>query len=252
MGRFPNYIIIGTMKGGTTALHDFICMHPDVDKPTQKEIHYFSLFPNNSFDWYLSHFNGDDNKIIGEASPTYFDVAYTQAIPRLIQDRCPKSRLILIVRDPIERAVSHYHHLRNVNKIKSVMDMDINEFFGRPYQRMLKQTTEVDFYLHQVIDFSLYSRKYQAYVSVINRDKILVLDASELRTSARDAMDRVFAHIGVHDYYSDEFEKIKYSSGRNSSDLTADVVSHLRGIFDDDFALFCKLSGMKGGQFEQV
>jgi hypothetical protein len=244
MVRLPNYVIIGTMKGGTTALHDFICMHPDVEAPTQKEIHYFSLFPNQTKDWYLSHFNCDENKIIGEASPTYFDVAYTQAIPRLIKAYCPNSKLILIVRDPIERAVSHFYHLRNVNKIQSIIDVDINDFFGRPYQTMLKQTTDMDFYLHQVIDFSLYSRKYQSYISVIDMDKILVLDASDLKNSAKETMSKVFAHIGVHDFYDEEFEKVKYSSGRNSSELSVDVVTHLRGLFDDDYASFRRRAGL--------
>lgn len=245
MLRLPNYIIIGTMKGGTTALHDFICMHPEVDRPTQKEIHYFSLFPHRSKDWYLSHFNVDENKIIGEASPTYFDVAYTQAIPRLINECCPDSRLILIVRDPIERAVSHFHHLRNINKIQSIIDVDINEFFGRPYQAMIKQTSEMDFFLHQVIDFSLYSRKYQSYTSVIDRNRILVLDALDLKNSAKETMGKVFAHIGVHDFYDEGFEKIKYSSGRNSSELSGDVVSHLRELFDDDYATFRRQAGLR-------
>lgn len=245
MNRLPNYLIIGTMKGGTTALHDFICMHPDVDKPTQKEIHYFSLYPNKSWDWYLSHFLGNENKIIGEASPTYFDVAYTAAIPRMIRDKCPNCRLILIVRDPIERAVSHFYHFRNINKIKSIIDIDINEFFDRPCQRMLNQVTEIDFYLHQAINFSLYSRKYQLYSSVIDREKILVLNTFELRNSPKDTMSKVFAHIGAHDYYNEEFEKIKYSSGHNSLELSSDVVAHLREIFDDDFELFCRLSGAK-------
>lgn len=235
------------MKGGTTALHDFICMHPEVEKPTQKEIHYFSLFPHQTKDWYLSHFNGDGDKVIGEASPTYFDVAYTQAIPRLIKDCCPNSRLVLIVRDPIERAVSHFYHLRNVNKIGSLANVDINDFFDQPYQSFLKQATERDFYLHQIIDFSMYSRKYQSFISVIDRDKILVLEASDLKYNAKDTMSKVYSHIGVHNFYDHEFEKIKYSSGRTSSELSSKVMSHLRELFDDDYASFRRLASLGVG-----
>jgi hypothetical protein len=245
MNRLPNYIIIGTMKGGTTALHDFICMHPQVEKPTKKEIHYFSLFSHRNIEWYSSHFEGDCNKIIGEASPTYFDVAYTPAIPGLINEYCPKSKLILIIRDPIERAVSHFYHFRNVNKIKCIIDVDINEFFGRPYKSMLTQTSEIDYYLHQIIDFSLYLRKYLTYLSVIERDRLLVLDALDLKNSAKEVMSKVFSHIGVHDFYDGGFEQIMYSSGRNAEELSDDVLSHLHDLFDDNFTSFRDHAGLK-------
>lgn len=242
MPRNPNYIIIGTMKSGTTALHDFICKHPEVEKPTKKEIHYFSLFPNLGNDWYQSHFHGDSNKIIGEASPTYFDAAYTPSIPRLIKSLCPNIKLILIVRDPIERAVSHFFHLKNVNKIKEIVDIDINHFFGKPYKEMITKTSILSFFLNQTIDFSLYKRKYQIYLSIFDKEQILVLDSSDLKNNARITMNRVYEHIGVDSYYDGEFEQIKYSSGKNSnSSLSLEIKKRLHDIFHDDFQEFWRL-----------
>ena len=67
--RDPNFLIIGTMKGGTTALYDFICEHPNVLAAKQKEIHYYSLYPYKGRDWYLEHFpERDDGVVCGEAS----------------------------------------------------------------------------------------------------------------------------------------------------------------------------------------
>ena len=54
--RKPDFLIVGTMKGGTTILYDFINMHPDVESASQKEIHYFSLNYHKRVEWYLSHF----------------------------------------------------------------------------------------------------------------------------------------------------------------------------------------------------
>lgn len=238
MTRAPDYLIIGTMKGGTTALQDFICKHPDVATPEKKEIHYFSLYPHMSREWYLGHFNGVGENTVGEASPTYFDVAYTQAIPRLIKSFNQEIKLILIVRDPVERAVSHFHHLKNINKIKSILDININDFFGRSYSQMLRQSSEIDFCLHQVIDFSLYARKFMTYLSVFERKQILVVDSLKLRNDAANTMNSVFRHIGISDFYDPEFELVKYSSGKGVSDLESSVREHLDCIFDEDVSAF--------------
>src|SRR6266700_6115485 len=110
--RLPHFIIVGTMKGGTTSLYDFITLHPDIERAKVKEIHYFSLNYHKGHQWYLDHFNSGPDKITGEASPTYFDAANMSLIPNLIKSFNPRVKILLIVRDPIERAISHYNHLR--------------------------------------------------------------------------------------------------------------------------------------------
>ena len=240
----PNYLIVGTMKGGTTALHDFICKHPEVAPPKQKEIHYFSLFPHRGVDWYLEHFEKKGKKITGEASPTYFDAACTPAIPRLIKAFNPQMRLILIVRDPIERAVSHFHHFRNINKIKDLINIDINDFFCRSHSAMLRQTTQLDFYLNQIIAFSLYSRKLKTYFSVFDREQILVVDSAKLKNSAQTVMTKVFEHLGIDNYYDNIFQEVRYSSRKTSSDLSDNTINHLREVFDCDYKEFRRMAGI--------
>lgn len=240
----PDYLIIGTMKGGTTALNDFICKHPDVARSIQKEIHYFSLYPDKGMEWYLSHFPEKNNRIIGEASPTYFDVAYTQAIPRLIHEFKHDIKLILIIRDPLERAVSHYYHLKNINKINSIIETDINDFFDKPYESMLRQASEAEFYLHQIIDFSLYARKYLNFKSMFGLDQILTIGAWTLRSNPKETMNLVFDYLGLDRYYDPEFEQIKYSCGKTSDSLTIPVKNHLLKLFEPDFYSLCSLANI--------
>lgn len=242
MSRLPDYLIIGTMKGGTTALQDFICLHPQVVAPSQKEIHYFSLFPDLDVKWYESHFAAAPNMLTGEASPTYFDVAYTSAIPRLIKKLLPDVKLILVTRNPVERAVSHFYHLQKVNNIEALQGLDINDFFCRPVKQVLSQESEVDYYLHQVIDFSFYWRKYLNYASVFDKSSILAIGAEDLRQSAKTTMSKVFCHLGLPDFYDREYEEIKYSSGKTASALTDDTRAYLEGIFSTDYKLFKEYS----------
>src|SRR5665213_166353 len=99
--RVPEIFIVGTMKGGTTILYDYICTHPRVLPGIQKEIHYFSLYADRELEWYLDQFpdRAEDCQSI-DASPTYFDVAGMPTIPAYIKKASPSARIILIVRDP--------------------------------------------------------------------------------------------------------------------------------------------------------
>lgn len=110
----PDFLILGTQKGGTTSLFEYLEQHPRVLGPTRKEIHYFADRPNpNNYrilgpGWYRSHFPGQRTlrelgAITGEATPDYMVEPTTM---RRIADDLPASRWIVLLRDPILRAAS--------------------------------------------------------------------------------------------------------------------------------------------------
>jgi len=124
----PEFCIIGAQKAGTSWLWNMLAKHPGTSLPAQKEIHYFGsseLYAKGD-DWYLNFFKGlDHNKVIGEASTTYFydRVPYwyndsTQIefddslplVPELISEKFPDMKFIVIIRDPVRRAISAYLH----------------------------------------------------------------------------------------------------------------------------------------------
>lgn len=122
----PDFLIIGAQKCGTTWLWEMLRQHPGTDLRNRKEIHFFSSSKNyrKGIEWYYHHFRrADPDKIIGESSTDYFydhvlidnltkDPELPE-IPELIHQELPGVRIILILRDPIKRAVSAYfHHLQ--------------------------------------------------------------------------------------------------------------------------------------------
>ena len=109
--KLPDYAIIGAQKCGTTFLHRVLGWHPNVEPASAKEIHYFDLNFGRGINWYKSHFPLSPVKerrfITGEASPYY--LFHPHAAARMAQT-APKVRLILLLRDPVDRAYSHYQH----------------------------------------------------------------------------------------------------------------------------------------------
>jgi hypothetical protein len=104
----PNFICIGAQKCATTWLHDVLSDHPQVCLGSTKEIDFFSYFYDFGFEWYERQFACAGTPVaVGEVSPSYFHSL--SAPPRIFSyDRA--MRLVLMLRDPVERALSNHKH----------------------------------------------------------------------------------------------------------------------------------------------
>ena len=106
----PQFVIAGAMRSGTTSLHHWLRHHPAVFMPTVKEVHYFDLHYDRGPQWYARHFvPAADDQVAGEATPEYLYLPWARE--RLSAD-LPAARVIVSLRDPVERAWSHYCMLR--------------------------------------------------------------------------------------------------------------------------------------------
>lgn len=124
----PNTFVVGAAKSGTTSLYDYLRQHPDVFMSPVKEPCFFAYAENPpemagpgdaeanresgvvyTMEDYRALFSGATNEsVVGEASPVYL---YDQDAPRLLKDQCPDATLIAVLRNPVERAYSHYLQL---------------------------------------------------------------------------------------------------------------------------------------------
>ena len=101
----PNFVVIGAMRSGSTSLYKYLQAHPDVFMP-RKEIHFFDVKWDRGIAWYHTRFEGYAGQTaIGEATPTY--LADPVALDRMAAT-IPDARLVAVLRDPIDRAYSHY------------------------------------------------------------------------------------------------------------------------------------------------
>ncbi|SFA43879.1 SGNH hydrolase-like domain-containing protein, acetyltransferase AlgX [Paracoccus halophilus] len=242
----PDIFIVGTMKGGTTILHEFLSLHPEIHAGTQKEIHYFSLFDTKGPDWYHAHFSHlpPDQHYL-DASPTYFDMANEPVIPRRIHDYNPDARVIMMARDPIDRALSHFNHLRKINKIEALRSISPEEFFSRDLEAAVSQIHQIDMYLMQCLNFSLYFRKAHNYRTVFG-DRFLAVENESLSQDPQQTMERIFRHIGVDPIRDERFGERKYShQDKNATyPLSPETTERLNNLFNPNYNAFCKLTGL--------
>jgi len=241
----PDIFITGVMKGGTTILHDYISTHPEISSGSQKEIHYFSLFYDKGAEWYENHFKDvpEGNRTI-DASPTYFDTTNTSQIPRLIAAYANDPRVILITRDPVERAISQFIHLKVTTGAPALQDVEIDEFFAQDFHDAYRQNTTNGYYLNQVLGFSLYTRKFITYRQQFEKHQFLVLDNQSLRESPRGVMENVFAFLNV-DYVDNKvFGVVKHSNGSGINQISLESYNKLAEFLYPDYKHFCHQAGI--------
>ena len=108
----PDFLILGAQKAGTTSLYNYLQRHPRVAPAFTKEVHYFTLHRDEPEAWYRAHFPRVRSlerrgAVTGEATPYYL---FEPRAPRRVARVLPESRFVLLLRDPVERAYSHYQH----------------------------------------------------------------------------------------------------------------------------------------------
>jgi hypothetical protein len=115
--RLPDFIIAGAQKAGTTSLWSYLSEHPLIEPPMIKEVHFFDQNFHLGIDWYRMHYplngttrsrSGSDQKTLtGESSPYYM---FHPLVPQRVATVLQQVKIILLVRNPIDRAFSHYQH----------------------------------------------------------------------------------------------------------------------------------------------
>src|SRR3954452_21113023 len=123
-GRWPNLLIIGAHKAGTTSLHRYLDIHPEVRMSEHKELAYFCGPTNDPLlvsrrhlgeAWYRANFVGSV-AVHGESSTPYTFYSVVRGVPQRIHGAIPDVKLIYIVRDPVDRLISHYTFVRGQSR----------------------------------------------------------------------------------------------------------------------------------------
>jgi hypothetical protein len=191
------------MKAGTTALYKYLLHHPRIVPALTKEIRYFNRDVVDS-EWYRAHFPTGFSPAIyrtGEASPVYIEVDTQERI----RAEFPEMKLIVIMRDPVRRAISHYHHnvkrFRITDSISSRLLRNIDQFESlRDLSRDEASDTLREFYDHSVNRFlglGLYELMLHRWLKFFPREQFFLTSLERLSAEPEAVMDELYHFLDL-------------------------------------------------------
>lgn len=118
MTRVPDFLIVGAMRAGTTSLTRYLATHPQIFMSAMKEVHFFDRQFDRGLQWYTEHFApARPGHLAGESTPMY---SYAPDAVKRMAETVPDARLIMLLRNPVDRAYSHYCH--NIQRRRDDLD----------------------------------------------------------------------------------------------------------------------------------
>ena len=178
-GPLPTFILIGAMKCGTTSLHHYLDAHPQICGSDPKEPDFFLRRNEKDLAWYKQCFQ-EPAQAYGEASTNYTKYPAFQGVPERMHRVLPDLKLLYLVRDPIERAVSHYAH----NRAAGRESRSVDEAFRPVDDNHYLQTSCYHFQLSQ-------------YLEHYSKERVLVIESERLRADRGQVLREIFSFLGV-------------------------------------------------------
>ena len=199
----PNFVIIGAPKSGTTTLYHRMCRHPRILPALHKELFYFTgrNYAAGRF-WYRRHFPTAlerRGKITGEATPTYL---FDPLAPPRARAEIPHAKLIVVLRNPIDRAYSEYHmRLKNHREsmtFEDALDCEERRVAGH-WDLAARDPSHVPYgaLWHSYAGHGIYADALARWRGLFDPRRMLVLDSADLRSRGQQTLDSVFEFLGL-------------------------------------------------------
>ena len=213
----PDFLLVGAQKAGTTSLFSYLAQHPSVLQPAAKEIFFFDRRYARGPNWYRCWFptrralgrvrERTGAALTGEASTSYLD---HPAVPARVAETLPEVRVVAVLRDPAERAVSHYFH----NRRKGREPLNLLDAFRAETDRLAgereRATADPGYDSHALMHFSYLSRGHYAehlerWRRHVPPGRLLVLRADDLFADPEPTFARTLDFLGLAPWRPESF-----------------------------------------------
>ncbi|MEL7038619.1 MAG: tetratricopeptide repeat protein [Cyanobacteria bacterium J06592_8] len=232
----PNFIVIGTQKGGTTSLYYYLAKHPQIMPSLIKEIDFWSTKYQRGLDWYLAHFPPriNQNILSGEATPSYLD--HRDAAERLFQV-FPKTKLIVVLRNPIDRAISHYYQWIEMNwESRSIEEAMMSELekFNDPNPQYWNQP-------NSYIARGIYVEFLKKWLEIFPREQIFIMGSEVFYANPVIALEQIFKFLGLSNYPLAEYQKYNTRSYPNVDPSIHNLLGNFFKIYNQQLEDLLKM-----------
>jgi len=198
-GRLPDFLGIGAQKSGTTTLHQLLEMHPGVFVPPRKELHYFTMHSHRSMGWYASCFEGaSPSQRVGEITPYYL---YHAPAAERIAARLPQVRIIVLLRDPVSRAISHYYHSVRLGveplSIKDAFEAERFRLSGSADPTAPSIPSSFSHMHHSYLDRSRYEVQLRRWLALLPKSQFLIIRSEDMFQTPAHAWNQIQSFLDI-------------------------------------------------------
>lgn len=202
----PNFICIGAQKAGTTSLQDILYQHPDVYLSPIKEIKFFHRDEHykKGLKWYSNHFKDAlPHQVIGDITPDY--ILYEPAAKRIFENLGKDIKIIVLLRNPVERAFSQFNFHRSM-KVES--ETDFRNMIKNYPAIDFKNTSFINWYTpNYYIERGLYYNQLKRYYDLFPKENIHIAIFEEIFGEKRAyELNRLFKFIGIENQLNIEIK----------------------------------------------
>ncbi|UCG37660.1 MAG: sulfotransferase domain-containing protein [Candidatus Bathyarchaeota archaeon] len=238
----PDFIIIGAQRCGTTSLYNYLIQHPWIAPASNKEVHFFDYNFGKGLAWYRAHFpsflhkyysrrvQGQDT-ITGESSPYYL---FHPHVPNRILETAPQVKLIVILRNPVDRAYSHYHHERRLGfealSFEEAIRREEERLEGE-LERMIRDEKYHSFN-HQHYSYlsrGIYVDQIRAWMNLFPKNQILILKSEDFHNDPRTVYNETVKFFGLPAWQLGNFKEFNVG---DYPKMPAAMRKHLSSYFN--------------------
>ena len=248
----PAFLLIGAQRAGTTSLFYSLRRHPHVGRPGTKEVHFFDDQFWRGVDWYRSFFataaerrlarlRGGD-LVSGEATPYYL---FHPAVPERVASTIPAALLVVLLRDPVDRAYSHYRKMRRMSlerlSFEEALDAEEERLAGEE-ERLLADPRYRSRHhrRHAYVGRGLYADQLERWLAHFPREQLLVLRAEDFFERPAEIYAETLDFLGLRTWRPPDFEP---RNPTTSSPLAPNLRARLEERFEEPNARLARLLG---------
>jgi hypothetical protein len=233
------FLVCGTQKGGTTTLDAYLRQHPEICMAKFKEVHYFDrekyfLYHKPDYQIYHDFFDPEPGQIIwGETTPVYM---YWYDAPRRIWEYNPEMKLIILLRNPIRRAYSHWNMQRERGYDELSFQEAIHQEENRRRESLPYQNRRFSY-----LDRGYYSDQIKRLRTYFPKDQLLILKSKALRDDPQNTLDQITHFLGTSQF--ENIDNLDMHARDYKTLLDPDIHGYLLDLYQNEINELEKITG---------
>jgi Sulfotransferase domain len=207
----PDFLVLGAQKAGTTALYAYLRWHPGITGPSWKEVSFFDRHWWRGVRWYRGQFPlRSRGRLVGEASPSYL---FHPLAPERARAVVPDARLVVVLRDPVDRAYSHYQHEVALGREPLSFEDALAAEEGRTRGEVERLVADPRAFSHEWWDHTyaargLYAEQLERWLAMFPRDQLLVVTSDDLGKRPAETYASILSFLGAAPHRLDEYPRV--------------------------------------------